>query len=304
MAILDSMGGICSIFIMIAMGSLISRKEILKKSDLEFISRLVVEVSIPCLVFNSMFKTLREGYDLSDFCYILVPVLLIPIMYIVVFFIGSKNKTKERRGLLASSFVFSNTIFIGLPLCVSLYGEKIVPACIIYYLASTNLFWSIGVNVMRGSLFSGEFDLKSLWNNPMKGVVAGVIMGLVGLDIPSWILNPIASVGGLSTPLSLFVIGHSIEQNIKGTFKLDMEMNFSIIGKLFISPLMFFFILKLIGAPLMILKGFVLQSAMPTLAQLAVVSARYDIEPELSNRLVFLTTIFSMISIPIWVLMI
>ena len=51
----------------------------------------------------------------------------------------------KHQGAFSAMFTFSNTIFIGLPINLAIFGEKAVPYVLLYYIVNTTLFWTIGI---------------------------------------------------------------------------------------------------------------------------------------------------------------
>ena len=89
----------------------------------------------------------------------MAPDLLLPICSMLLAFGVGKIAAhvfkikKERRGIFCTNFFIANTMFIGLPVNLALFGEKSIPAVMLYYMVNTTFFWTLGVhNIVQDTL--------------------------------------------------------------------------------------------------------------------------------------------------------
>ena len=114
---------------------------------------------------------------------------------------------------MINTFVNANTIFIGLPLNVALFGDQALPYFLIYYITNTISTWTLGVYLMTSDSKSGQskettkFDWKKLLPAPLVGFLVALLVLILRIPIPDFATNTLTYVGNIVTPLSLIYIG-------------------------------------------------------------------------------------------------
>jgi hypothetical protein len=306
----SAINSILTIFLMIGVGFYLSKKGWLNEEINKSVSKIIVNVSLPLLMINNITTRFnREELLLSTtgvllaFCGILLSYGL--ALLICNFFRVEKSK----RGIFCAMFAFSNTIFIGLPVNVSLFGEKSVVYVLLYYLANTTLFWTIGVyNIRISSREASEASigsnlLRKILTPPLLGFLIGILLVILNIKLPVFIIDAFKYIGSLTTPLSMFFIGSIISFIKIKDIKLDFYSYMIIIGKFIVTPIIFFFLLGFVNFPILLKKVFIIEAAMPVLAQAAIVTKFYNVESEYTTILVTLTTLISLILLPVYAIL-
>lgn len=106
--------------------------------------------------------------------------------------------------------------------------------------------------------------------------------------------------GDLTTPLSMIFIGISIYSVKLRNIKLDKDMIGVILGRFVVSPLVMFLIIFHMNLPILMKEVFIMQSAMPVMTNAPIIAKAYDADSEYAAVMVTLTTMLSMITIPIF----
>ena len=123
MVVLNAIGSVLSIVIMICTGYVLTKFKWLNENISKVFSRLVCNVALPCLMIsNLMGNFTRDKLDHIGKG-LIIPVLSMAIGYILAILISKIIKVKkERIGTFRSMFFVSNSIFIGLPINLALFG--------------------------------------------------------------------------------------------------------------------------------------------------------------------------------------
>jgi predicted permease len=105
----------------------------------------------------------------------------------------------------------------------------------------------------------------------------------------------------MCVPLSLLVIGSNLARSTsKGLQKLTIDQVVIMLGKFLIHPILVWGIFTLFGVTGFPLKVFILSASLPCHAQTAIMAEYYDLESEYASNLVSLSTLISLITIPIY----
>jgi len=229
------------------------------------------------------------------------------ICYVIGMLVSKLIKVEKKRvGTFRSMFFVSNSIFIGLPINMALFGESSIPYVLLYYIANTTFFWTIGAygiskdgNVNSSRIFSKE-TLVRLISPPLMGFVIGIILILCNIHLPKFVLDTCMYLGNLTTPLSMLFIGIIIYSVDLKKIRPNLEMAAVFAGRFLISPIIIYFAGKYLGLPELMEKVFVIQAAMPVMTNTSIVAKQYNADYEYAAVMTVVTTISSLIFIPIY----
>ena len=272
------------------------------------LSKLIMNVAMPVSIFVSVLKylTLEKLISLSGG--LIYTFVAFALGYIVAFLSVKAFKVAPgRRGTVINTFVNANTIFIGLPLNIALFGDDALAYFLIYYITNTISTWTLGVFLMTSDSKSGKkkqeshFDWKKLLPAPLLGFIVSVVFLIINIPLPSFVSSTLGYVGGLTTPLSLVYIGIVLAKAGIKTIRFDKDSIIALVGRFIVAPVLMFTVLKLM-APGMVTaeyQTFMIQSATPALAVLPILANQGDGDVEFSTNIVTLSTVLFVIVIPI-----
>ncbi len=146
----NAMQGVLTILFMVGVGYGLSKRGWFDEKDSAFLSRLVLNLALPALMFSNFTRNFDRALILHLGPGLIVPISVILGSYGISALLGVLlNIPHGSRGTFRALFSFTNTIFVGLPVNVALFGEKAVPFVTLYYLVNTTLFWTLGVYYIR-----------------------------------------------------------------------------------------------------------------------------------------------------------
>jgi len=307
LVLLNGIESILPIVFIIALGYILSYKKWLDESASELFSRIVVKISLPCLMFYTVIENLERS-QLSHMIFGLIAAFLsILITYLIAnIFVILLKFDRKKAGLFSAIFAFSNTIFVGLPVNQALFGNKAVPYVLLYYVANTTLFWTMGLYNIRKDVENpnGDFSmyqaLKKIFSAPLLGYIVGIIFILLGIKTPQFLVDTAKYIGQLTTPLSMIFIGISIYMTDLKDFKLDKNVLFLLIGRIIIAPIITILVLHLFKLNILMEKVFVIQSALPVMTQIAIVAHAYKRDQKYPSIMIAATNLLSLIVVPIY----
>ena len=272
------------------------------------LSRLIMNVALPASIFVSVMKYLTLDKLISLSGGLLYTFVAFILGYIVAYIAVILFKVRPgRRGTMINTFVNANTIFIGLPLNVALFGDQALPYFLIYYITNTISTWTLGVYLMTSDSKSGQsketskFDWKKLLPAPLVGFLAALLFLILRISIPDFVTNTLTYVGNIVTPLSLIYIGIVLAKAGLKTITLDKDTIVTLVGRFILAPLIMLLVLKFF-APNMVtaeFKTFMIQSATPALAVLPILANQGKGDVEFSTNVVTLSTVLFIVVIPI-----
>ncbi len=272
------------------------------------LSRLIMNVALPASIFVSVMKYLTLDKLISLSGGLLYTFVAFILGYIVAYIAVVVFKVRPgRRGTMINTFVNANTIFIGLPLNVALFGDQALPYFLIYYITNTISTWTLGVYLMTSDSKSGQsketskFDWKKLLPAPLVGFLVALLFLILRISIPDFATNTLTYVGNIVTPLSLIYIGIVLAKAGLNTITFDKDTIVTLVGRFILAPLIMLLVLKFFAPNMAIVefKTFMIQSATPALAVLPILANQGKGDVEFSTNVVTLSTVLFIVVIPI-----
>jgi predicted permease len=272
------------VFLTILVGFLISKK---KKLDIQPIVDLVVYIASPCLIFASM---VSSKLPISNFLQVFIAACLIIIIQGAITLLIIRRTTKENE--LSLPVVIGNSGFLGYPVALFAFGTLGLSNAIAYDMANSLFIFSIGIYLVHH-----KNDIKEMFKLPLiYAVILGIIFNLFKINVPEIIFKPIEMIGTIAIPLALLVLGYNLNQikltQINKAFLLSLSR---ILGGLLIAILIVA-ILRIEGVQKNII---LLQSAMPSAVMSMILASKYHRNPELISSVVLITTLISIVTIPL-----
>lgn len=306
MVILHSIESILTIIIIIAIGYYLTSIKWFNEETSKSFAKLVTNVALPAY----MIANLMGNFSKSKLEYLAaglwVPFLSITMCILISILFSNLLKIRQgRKGTFESMFFNSNTIFIGLPINLALFGDKSVPYVLLYYIANTTFFWTLGVYFIGKDSKSnienkaGFNIIKKIISPPLLGFIIAIIFILINLKLPSFIMDTCKYLGQLTTPLSMIFIGISIYFVKLRDMKLDKDILGVLAGRFIISPLTMLLIVYFLPIPTLMKKVFIVQSAMPVMTNAPIIAKTYNADSSYAAITATVSTILSMVTIPI-----
>ena len=306
MGITEVVIALAKVFIMILPGYLLSRMGMLKQNHTEALTLIITTVTYPCLVIDAM--QMEYSTEVLNNCKILVVLFFaiisisLIIAKVIVHFL---KRPASQSNILAFMMTFGNTGFLGLPVLNGLFGKEAVFYGALCDSTFDILMMSVGVMLIRMAA-AGETKMnlaetfKSFVNPCFIGVIIGLILYICKITLPPIIGGPVASVGGITSPLAMMVVGaHLGRIRFRDIFTSKYPYLICLL-KLLAAPALAILLVKVfIGLGSLFTTVIILESAMPCAMFAVILSERYKADVEFATKGVMMTTIVSLLTIPL-----
>ena len=251
------------------------------------ISRLVLNVGVPCLLFRSLTTLDVAPFELAEMAGLTAGVMSL-------FAAGGLAALRLMR-LPSHTFlapvIFSNSGNLGVPICLFAFGEPGLALGMTYFAVSATLHVSFG-----GPLFAGTFSWRPFFRSPLTwAAVVTVPVVASGVAVPIWITRTTELLGDIAIPLMLLTLGVSLS-----------KMHPNALGRSLVVALLRFalgvaggwLITAALGVDGLTRKVLILQGAMPVGVLNYLFAHRYGRSPEQVASLVLVSTALSVLTIP------
>lgn len=295
------------IFLMMLPGVYFGRKNIIEEKQCEGISSIVVNVAWPCLVITALQMDFSETLLLNSGLLAATFVVISGLAYVVGMGLCRVLKTDNQiTYLIIYMFLFSNTGFMGIPVCETLYGEEgIFYAALMDSLSDVFVF-TVGTYLVKKSMgVTIKNNPKELITPGLMSIVIGVTLFLMDIKLPVFLGETLSIVGGITTPLAMFIIGYKLgKMNLKdmlGDGKVYIVSGF----RLLILPVIVLVSLTITGVELTVLtKVIAMEFAMPVATCTVIFVEQYRGNTEFASKCVLLSTLLSVVTIPMFAMLI
>lgn len=268
------------------------------------LSRLVINITCPALILSSsMTGTLPDRH-------LILPLLLISaITYIILAGIAFLlprylTKNKDDEGPVGFALMFGNVGFMGYPVVASIFGHEAVFYAAVLNVVNTFAVFTIGTILITGkSEMEGKrFQKKVLYSTPM--LAAYLTMAIVALEIdniPEVVCQPLTMLGNITVPAALLIIGSSMSSLPLRSLLGNPIVYTTTLFRLAILPIGIHFLMNATGFSPMVVNINTLVIAMPVATYGTILCLKYEKDTTMMTEVTFITTLLSMISIPLLV---
>lgn len=292
---------VVSLFIIILVGVYGSKKKIITAELNKGLTDILIKIALPFMIISSfMFTyddTIKSNVLKTFYLSIGAYAVMVAVSYLLLMPVKNDKKT-----VLHFANVFVNTGYVGFPVLNSIFGSEGVIYGSIFNIFFVIFVWTYGIMLYKGKLEKGYLKseiINLLFNPSIIAVVIGIIMMVMDIEIKGALLSSIKSIGSITGPLSMFIIG-VILSNVKIKQHLrDWRVYYGIIIKLLIIPVTIYLISLLIGDSSKAAYSIIIMTAMPASAMTSILAESFNKEKEFAAIIVSATTLISLITIPI-----
>jgi predicted permease len=321
---------VLSVLVIILLAVILGKSRFIADGVDSGLMRIVVEVLLPCLIFDRIIHT--DAF--SDPQNIWLPPLLgflltaigIGIGLAVAVFLGSSitglSSTRAKRTFAASVGIL-NYGFIPVPLAAALFpnDDRTMGVLFLQYIGSEFSIWTLVIFCLYGYL--DKKSLRKLLSVPIIAILTAVPLNMIWhssilptelksiLHLFNFIFDgqygTIHLIGTAAIPMSLFVIGVTISrliviENIKLRWHKTWRIAvWSVVIRLFLMPIVILSLVVLLPCTIEIKRVLVLYAAMNSAVITVVLAKYYGGCEKTALDTIMSNTIISIVSIPIWI---
>ena len=269
------------------------------------LSRLVINITCPALILSSAMTGV-----LPDRQYILPLLLISTLTYLLLTIVGfflPRYLTRDRnfQGPVGFALIFGNVGFMGYPVVASIFGHEAVFYAAVLNVVNTFAVFTVGTVLLTGASSDRQrFEKKVLYSTPM--LAAYLTMAIVALridNIPEAISQPLSMLGNITVPAALLIIGSSMSQLSLRTMLGNCTVYATTLLRLVILPVGIHFLMKSLGFAPLVVNINTLVIAMPVATYGTILCLKYGKDTTMITEVTFITTLVSVITIPVLVML-
>jgi len=273
------------VFLIIGLGALLGK---LKKINIDPFVFIIMYVTAPFLVISSLQKSDIKIAEFSSM--ILYTLIVVLALFLISTIVIKISKAKEKG--IQLPMMFGNTGYLGFPVALFAFGVLGLGYAAIYSAIETIILMTLGIYIAHS-----KNDFKEIFRIPLVyAIIIALLFNIINYKLPSVLLTPVDMVGQSTIPLALLVLGYRLTKiNVKHVKKAFLAVIVKMVGGFLIAMS----IVKIFSLTGILRDVLLLQAAMPSAVLTMVICYKYRRNADLVASVVFVSTLLSIITIPL-----
>ena len=289
-------------FLMILIGAGMRKIQIVTTEGRRSMTNLVVNLILPSNILYAFSKA-----DASAFRSMLVVVamaFLIQLAWYLLSRVIWRGMDESRRGVMRYAFQFSNCGYLGNPVIEGLYGAPGLVYASVFLLPVRLFMWSVGLECFQKGAGSLRKTIERALTHPcVVATILGVVWMFFPVGLPDFLYNTISGFNQCLTPMTMLVIGFIMaETDLKKMFCKDLFV--ITVLRLLIQPLAVLAACRLLNLETLVAEVVTVLVSMPVANTTALLASQHDCDYTFASNVVVFTTLVSMITIPLYSLLV
>lgn len=292
---------VLAIFLLTAFGFALKKINLLSDGFTRSSSDLIIYVTLPAMIISSMDREFSREVARTSLQIFLMGAIMYACSTLLAFLLAHLRRFEEhQRGVYMYMIIFGNVGYLGYPIMNAIYGDVGIFYSAVFNIWFNVLTWTLGVSILA----RGRLNVRSMFINPgLLSTLFGLFIFLTPLRLPGLIKSVLDSVGSMTTPLAMFLVGAFLAEAKLKDLVAQIDLYLASILKLIATPALVFLLIKNFHLPEIVKALPVLMAGMPSAVNAAVFARMFDRDYRLAAQGVVLTTALSMISLPVLILL-
>lgn len=289
------------LFFCIVVGFIARKAQILTPELQKGLSKLVLNVTMPAMILSSV-TTGEERMPTTQVLLLVLIGFLLIVGRLLLSFPMTRllSVSEDSRSAYHFMTAFSNLGFMGIPVVKAIFGNEAVFFAALFQIPFNILSFTVGIRLIAGKKHRLSVA-ESILHPALLASVAALVLYLTGLSLPSFLQNTAETIGNITTPSTMLIIGATLASiPLKQAFsewRLYVFCGITLIAM----PLLAYALLCPFTDEVMLLGVTTVLAAMPAATSSTMLCHEYGGggDAGLCSSGVFLTTVFSLFTIPL-----
>ncbi len=296
------------IFALIFTGYLCGRFGVLSPAATDSLNRFAIYLALPALMFLAMSRT-APG-EAAQVGFALAFAGGIAITFALGFALSRwRGHRVARASIEALDASYSNVGFMGIPLCLLVFGADSLPAAVIATLFTASVLFLAAITIIEIDLHRGVSSWltarkvgRALIRNPLLlAPLAGLAVGLSGLGLIDPVERFASLLGGAASPCALVCIGLFLAQESVAASDaptIGMLVGLKLLVQPAVTALLVFYVFHV---PLAWSRPAVLLSALPIGSGPFTIAKLYGLRPGVTSGAILVSHVVSVVTVSVLV---
>ena len=300
MNFLTLLGKMVVLFAFVAVGLICQKLNILDAHASEKVNKLVLYICAPSLIIKSVFGAevpyavpqllMLIGYGLG---YNIISLLLALVLVRII------RPAREDRSTETFLLTYANCVFMGFPVISAVFGKEAILLASVCTLPYNFFLYIVGVMLLSGRGDMKQVVRKAVLNPSFFATLLSLVIFFSHVSVPAAVQDIFTYLGDMVVPLAMMLIGASLGTVSLREIFTDKRTYLVSLLRLIVMPLIIALIARLVVREPMFRNLIIVFAVMPSAAVSPIFAAEYGGEPLLASKSVFMSTLFSLITVPI-----
>ncbi|MGM9519015.1 MAG: AEC family transporter [Acidaminococcus sp.] len=288
-----------SLFLMILIGLVLRKKNIIDEPGKRCLTDVVVNIIIPCNIIKSCLMPF-EGNIFVTCSRILAAGAILQLIFMGLNHFLFNRYPDTRKKVLQYGTLVSNSGFLGYPVAEGVYGSLGLFYASVFLIPLRMVMWSVGTSYFMASHMSRRQVLQKVLTHPcLIGVYIGILIMVTQVHLPGFLTMTIKYIGNCNAAITMFIIG-TILADVPFLTIFNRDSFLYSILRLLLLPALAWGVSAALHLDAVATGIAVLMTGMPAGATTAIFAARYGSDAPFATKLTVLSTVLSMFTILFW----
>lgn len=255
---------------------------------IQFVTRLGVNLAVPCLIFTALMKTDAELADLAR---------LTIAAFAGYFAVGALGWLLLKLAGLdlctyLAPFIFGNTGNLGVPLALFAFGQAGLEAAVVLLAVTALLSFTWGIWIVAGEEAFGKMVQEPM----IWATLLGALFLYMGWETPDFLTNTLDLIGQMAIPLMLLTLGVAVARLTPGRVLIAICLS---VVKFLLCAAVGWAAAVMFGLSGTLLGVLVLQMAMPVGVSSYLLAEKYEADSDAVAGFVVVSTVASVVGLPL-----
>lgn len=284
------------LFLYMAVGYFCRKRGIFSDEARSKITDFVILITLPCMIFESFhmefsLDTLKQGA---------LALIIATCMAVVALVLGSVlylRFPQRERSILQYGTLVSNSGFAGLPVVSGAYGSEGLFLGSLFIIPTRILMWSAGISLFTKADAKDAFK-KVMLNPAIIAVEIGIVRMVLQIPLPHFVDTAIDNLGACTSPIAMALVG-AILADVPVRSVFDPKSFYLVAVRQILLPCLCLAALTLLKVDPLTTGVSVVLTGMPIGSTTAILAQKYGADAQFASKCVFISTLTSLITVPI-----
>ncbi|MGO8694263.1 MAG: AEC family transporter [Rectinemataceae bacterium] len=289
------------LFLYMAVGFAAAKLRYIDEGAGRGLSKLLVNFILPALIIESMQRPFTPALRNEALTVLAISFGVYAISFPLAWLLIKAERAEGgEAGAHAFAAVFSNVVFMGFPVMEAIFGRDSLFAVSVYNIPFQLLAFSVGPYILaRSAGKKAKLGLGAFFTPAAGAALLGFVLFVEGVSLPAPLGQALGSLGDCTTPLSMALIGSIIARMELRTLAGNPRLYATTAFRLAVFPLVLYVALRTLGFSGILLALPVVVGGMPVAVNSAILAEAYGGDSETASSLVAISTLVSLVSIPL-----
>ncbi len=307
-AVMRAVECVVAFFLIGLVGYYLTKRRWFSAESSALLTRLLTGVIIPVNLCCNINASATKADFLPILHYMFLPAAsIVIVMFLAWLLLRAMPMEQSHRNIFIAACGCSNTINIGLPISLALFGTEALPGVLLYFMGNTTVFWTLGNYLlaldapdMEKAPVLSRTTVKRIFSPPILGFLAGLTLLVCNVKLPPMISIAGSQLGGMTTPVSILCIGISICLAGLRNIRVSRDIVLVGAGRFVASPLVMLCLLHFFPVPEIMRNVFIIQASLPPMANIALMAIKYKADAAFASVTVSFLTLCALVTVPLF----